>query len=157
MITVVHTSDLRRPFLSADCHIGDADVTGFFFEKTCLWYAHATLRFATATKRSLVLQGLVPRSRFLQICRCYNTLHPKRNDQKSFCGSERCDTEIFLQKQAWFCRLPERARRAILHNLQKQASFCGWLQKQSCFCRQISGWRRGLPSTNTTGPNTYFP
>ena len=34
MITVVHTSDLRRPFLSADCHIGDADVTGFFFEKT---------------------------------------------------------------------------------------------------------------------------
>ena len=42
---------------------------------------YATLRFATATKRSLVLQGLVPRSRFLQICRCYNTLHPKRNDQ----------------------------------------------------------------------------
>ena len=104
---------------------------------------YATRRFATATKRSLVLQGLVPRSRFLQICRCYSTLHPKRNDQKSFCGSERCDTEIFLQKQAWFCRLPERARRAILQKLQKQASFCGWLQKQSCFCRQICGWRRG--------------
>jgi hypothetical protein len=34
MITVVHTSVLRRPFLSADCHIGDADVTGFFFEKS---------------------------------------------------------------------------------------------------------------------------
>ena len=46
-----------------------------------LFTPYATLRFATATKRSLVLQGLVPRSRFLQICRCYNTLHPKRDDQ----------------------------------------------------------------------------
>ena len=67
----------------------------------------------TKLSKVLVLQGLVPRSRFLLICRCYSTLHPKRNDQKSFCGSERCDTEIFLQKP-------------------------------TCFCRQISGWRMGL-------------
>ena len=33
MITAGHMSDVRRPFLSAHCHIGDADVTGFFFEK----------------------------------------------------------------------------------------------------------------------------
>ena len=91
---------------------------------------YATCRFATATNLSVVLQ----------ICRCYNTLHQKRNNQNIVLWPE---TLRHADSKLDFCRLPKKTPRTILHNLQKQAWICSRLQNQACFCRKICGWRTG--------------
>ena len=98
---------------------------------------YATRRFATATKRSLVLQGLVLRSRFLQICRCYNTLHPKRNDQNIVLWLGTLRHGDFSAKTSLVLQIARKSSKSYFASSAK-TSFVLWLAAKAVLLLQTN-------------------